>query len=71
LFLVQQAFVLARAGLRVATLAAERELHLALRPAVGLAPLAEREEAAIEAPPPVMVLPAEPPGSGPELARAE
>jgi hypothetical protein len=35
--LSQQAFMLARTWLRVATLGAERELHLSLRPAVGLA----------------------------------
>jgi hypothetical protein len=54
MFVAQQAFVLARTGLRVAALASERELHLALRPAVGLAPLPEREvpaaPAAVRAP---------------------
>jgi hypothetical protein len=72
MFAAQQAFMLARTGLRVATLAAERELHVALRPAVGLAvapPLAEPLWAPVPAPPPV-VLPVEPaPAAG--LARAE
>jgi hypothetical protein len=72
MFAAQQAFVLARTGLRVATLAAEREMHLALRPAVGLAPLPVAEawpEPALAPPPPVIVLPAEPHPSTPELAR--
>jgi hypothetical protein len=72
MFAAQQAFMLARTGLRVAALAAERELHVALRPAVGLAvapPLAEPLWAQVPAPPPV-VLPVEPaPAAG--LARAE
>lgn len=37
MLLAQQAFMLARAWLRVAMVAAERELHLRLRPAAGLA----------------------------------
>ena len=39
LFLVQQAFMLARTGLRIAQVSAERQMHLALRPAVGVAPV--------------------------------
>jgi hypothetical protein len=39
LFLVQQAFMLARTGLRIAQVSAERQMHLALRPAVGATPM--------------------------------
>jgi len=39
MFVAQQAFLLARTGLRVTLVSAERELHLALRPGVGMEPI--------------------------------
>jgi hypothetical protein len=77
--LAQQAFMLARSWLRVATLGAERELHLRLRPAAGvaLAPVPPEPWTAEPAPAAAATLslpsesPVEDPPPAPELSRAE